>query len=205
MHKIGQHSGFTLAELLIALAILGELATFTIPKILSAQQHGQNITAAKETIAMVAGAYQAARLAGVVSTTTKASDLSPYMNYVSLDSTTVIDGSPTVASYTCTNGGGNPCIRLHNGSILMFRDAGGMGFGGTATTNGIVFMFDPNGKQDIATTADGPGKSIRFVLYYDGGITTVGNVRPNSCWTGGGAPVCGNYPDATLDPSWFSW
>jgi Tfp pilus assembly protein FimT len=34
--------GFTLAKLLIALAILAEIATFATPKILTAQQSGQN-------------------------------------------------------------------------------------------------------------------------------------------------------------------
>jgi prepilin-type N-terminal cleavage/methylation domain-containing protein len=53
-----QHSlGFTLAELLIALAILGEIATFTIPKILSSQQNGTNKAKAKEAFSMVSSAY----------------------------------------------------------------------------------------------------------------------------------------------------
>lgn len=42
--------GFTLAELLIALMILGEIATFTIPKILSAQTNGRKNAIFKETI-----------------------------------------------------------------------------------------------------------------------------------------------------------
>lgn len=42
--------GFTLAELLIALLILGEIATFTIPKILSSSQNAQKNAVFKETI-----------------------------------------------------------------------------------------------------------------------------------------------------------
>ena len=43
--------GFTLAELLIALAILGVMATFTIPKILAANAEQQKKAVFKETIA----------------------------------------------------------------------------------------------------------------------------------------------------------
>ncbi len=43
--------GFTLAELLIALAILGVIVTFTIPKILNSQTNNQKKAVFKETIA----------------------------------------------------------------------------------------------------------------------------------------------------------
>lgn len=43
--------GFTLAELLIALTILGVIATFTIPKILQGQQNAQRKSIVKETVA----------------------------------------------------------------------------------------------------------------------------------------------------------
>lgn len=42
--------GFTLAELLVSLLILGEIATFTIPKILSSQQEQRKKAVFKETI-----------------------------------------------------------------------------------------------------------------------------------------------------------
>lgn len=42
--------GFTLAELLIALGILGVIATFTIPKILSAQQDSKTKPSPKKRL-----------------------------------------------------------------------------------------------------------------------------------------------------------
>jgi prepilin-type N-terminal cleavage/methylation domain-containing protein len=63
-------SGFTLAELLIALAILGVIATFTIPKVLQSQQNGQKIAIFKETIAAIQQAQDKEQLEGGVTPTT---------------------------------------------------------------------------------------------------------------------------------------
>jgi prepilin-type N-terminal cleavage/methylation domain-containing protein len=49
--------GFTLAELLIALGILGVLATFTIPKILQTMANNQRYTKAIDTYAAIAGVF----------------------------------------------------------------------------------------------------------------------------------------------------
>jgi prepilin-type N-terminal cleavage/methylation domain-containing protein len=54
-------SGFTLAELLIALAILGIIATFTIPKVLSSQNNAKRNALFREAIA----ALNVATYAGV--------------------------------------------------------------------------------------------------------------------------------------------
>lgn len=46
-----KRSGFTLAELLIALAIMGVIATFTIPKVLSSQNNAKKNALFREAIA----------------------------------------------------------------------------------------------------------------------------------------------------------
>jgi prepilin-type N-terminal cleavage/methylation domain-containing protein len=74
--------GFTLAELLIAVAILGEIATFTIPKIVSAQQNGAYKAASKEAAATISQAYALYRLENTVSSSTRFGDMTSYINYV---------------------------------------------------------------------------------------------------------------------------
>ncbi len=195
--------GFTLAELLISLAILGVIATFTIPKILVAQQNSQYNAMAKEAAAMISEAYQKATQEGIITASSKPSDLMPYMNYVSIDSSgNLIDlhpnwgGGPPTADVACN--GSWPCIKLHNGSTLMFVDT--WTFGGTSTMHSIGFLYDPDSKSAGSSSQTAPGKSVFFTLYYNGQITTAGLRKAGTCNSGG----CGNGPGPN-DPSWFSW
>lgn len=54
-----KHYGFTLAELLIAIAILGVISTFSIPKVLNALQDNRKAALFKEVIATLNGAFYA--------------------------------------------------------------------------------------------------------------------------------------------------
>ncbi len=172
--------GFTLAELLIALAILGVIATFTIPKILAAQQDQSYNAKAKEAAAMVSTAYQKHLLSGQLSTSSSMMSLSQYMNYLSVDTTSTIDTYQTSTTRACT---GWTCLRLHNGAVIRH---GGNPFG--TTTGGVWFDVDPDGQVTDGTT-NGPGKAVQFALRYNGRITTLG-VQSG---------------DPAVDPPWFSW
>jgi prepilin-type N-terminal cleavage/methylation domain-containing protein len=113
--------GFTLVELLIALIILGEIATFTIPKVISSQQNGRFNAVAKEVAAMASNAYQQLQLSNGASTNTTVGDLTPYMNYVAFDTggVTTVDDVPTYPSLTC--GPTRPCLKLHNGAVMTYN------------------------------------------------------------------------------------
>lgn len=187
-------SAFTLAELLISLAILGVIATFTIPKILTSQQNGQYSAKAKETAAMIAGAYQMYKSRYTPTLNTSAGDLTPFMNYVAVDSTSTIDLFQEATTRACT--GGYECVRLHNGGMLLWATAG---FMGTASTNAVYFYFDPDGQVTDGTT-NGPGKSVVFWLYYNGRVTSYSNLSAGTVYGGGTVG-----PDPTCDPPWFQW
>jgi prepilin-type N-terminal cleavage/methylation domain-containing protein len=186
--------GFTLAELLIALTILGVIATFTIPKILSAQQGSAWNSEAKEVAGMITAAYQTHKLNGKLSLSTTAGDLTQYMNYVAVDTTTPIDDWVTGTTWGCASAA--KCLKLHNGGMLAFD---GHNFtyrnGSQQKDDFLIFQFDPDGKETDGTT-NGPGKAICFTLYYDGGLGTADTARPGSYYS--------TYPD-DYDPSWFHW
>lgn len=188
--------GFTLAELLVTILILGEIATFTIPKILTAQQNSQARAKTKETVGMLTGAYQLLQNAGPVSTTTKATDLTQYMNYISVYTTgNLVDPVPTGSTIACS--ASTPCLKLHNGGILL---ASSEYFNGATNLNVIQFIYDPDGVYTGLNT-DIPGSAIQFELYYNGFITTRGQAKIGSCHSA----VCTFSGNAAYDPSWFSW
>jgi prepilin-type N-terminal cleavage/methylation domain-containing protein len=186
--------GFTLAELLIALGILGVIATFTIPKILSAQQNNRYNAAAKEAAATISAAYKLYTLDNGLSSTAGFGNMTQYINYVSVDTSRTIDSKQTNSSITCSSGG--PCIILHNGGAIRYISSN---FAGAADTNALEIYFDPNGTY--GGTTDGPDKAVDFFLYYNGRIATRGTLLPNTTASGTSFPT----PSPTLDPPWFSW
>lgn len=172
--------GFTLAELLIALAILGVIATFTIPKILSSSQNGQNTAIAKEAASMVSGAYSTYTLNNGAATGVTAGALTQYMNYVATDA--------TAAAYTfgiACNTANVVCIKLHNGGVLQYSS--NINFG--ATTGALPFSVDPDGA--------GAQTPITFWQYYNGRLSTGGQ----GAGTASGAPS--SYV-TTTDPSYLA-
>lgn len=187
-----KHNGFTLAELLIALVILGVIATFTLPKVLGSNTRQWN-AAAKETVLMIDGAYAAYQMNNMVTASFDAPDLSPYMNYVSVQTSGTIDHVVGFTTITCDST--SPCLRLHNGGTLQVVDAN---MSGTSSTNATYFHFDPDGKYSGSTT--GNGKALQLFLYYNGQITSRNYAQNPSC-TELFCPLVPTF----VDPNWFSW
>ncbi len=187
-------SAFTLSELLISLAILGVIATFTIPKVLQSQQDDRFNAVGKEGMASLAAAYEAYKRDHTPTAATEPGDLTPYLNYVRIDTGTLIDHMNTAASIHC---GSRFCLQLHNGAKIYFPPLSG--FGGTASTNAMAFYLDPDGQY--SNTTNGPGKSVQVWLYYGGRITSRSGISPVTFYQGGGAIP----PNPSYDPDWLDW
>ncbi len=196
--------GFTLAELLIALAILGVIATFTIPKVLQGSRNDQWDSSAKEAISMISGAFSAYQLNNAVSASTTIGDLTPYMNYVRVDTSSAIDlVYGNAGSTTCASTGGAMCLKLHSGALLRLSTVSC--FFGTTNLNALSFHYDPDGIF-TDTTATGSGKALSIRLYPNGRITTrdsvlAGTLRGNGNCTG----TVAESADPSLKPDWFDW
>ena len=183
--------GFTLAELLIALAILGVIATFTIPKNLDSGNDNKKNAIAKEMIAAMSGAYQAYKLENSVSASTRQSDLTPYLNYVSI-TTIGIDGACSAPPFTANcNTGSSTCFTFHKGAVIRLYD--NQSFNGTGITNALEFRIDVDGAMNSE-------RSIQTHLYYNGRVVTREHILDNS------TNSQNTYSAASsCQPPWFKW
>jgi len=192
-----KQKAFTLAELLLALVILGVIATFTIPKVLTAQSSSQFNAAGKEAIGMVSGSFTTYTQSNPVTTATGPLNLTPFMNYVRVDTSSTIDSLPGLGSVSCASAG-RRCLKLHNGGTLRITDNNSF-----CSVNGnqyIFYVFDPDSKYSGST--NGPGKSIQIHVFTNGRINISAEIVAGEDTCLGGVPQ-----GWTADPyaDWFSW
>lgn len=188
-----RHHGFTLAELLIALAILGIIATFTIPKVLNSSRNQQYNSQAKEVAAMLSGAFQELTLAGNLTNATYARDFTPYFNYVSKITTGVLDNmGGSTGSIPCSWG----CYKLHNGGVIT---ASGNRYASTTTNTAVFFYFDPDGEYHATEESS----SVLYFIYLNGRLVTRETLNSGTC--NGGVCESTYGPITASDPEWFSW
>jgi prepilin-type N-terminal cleavage/methylation domain-containing protein len=184
--------GFTLSELLIALAILGLIATFTIPKVLTSVGEKGNLNVAKEVLASITQAYDVIRSEnnGYGSTAIKGAEILNRMNYVE---TVTSAASTGVRAVACTNlAGETPCIKLHNGAVLQTTRDDTFA---TQTLGTIAFNIYPDGGASGSSPAP-----LTALLTNDGRLITGTNVTFGS----NEYTVAGGFAAAAL-PTWFTW
>ncbi len=187
--------GFTLAELLSALAILGVIATFTIPKVLNATASGQYNSIAKETIGAMSEALTVYRVQNSMDASTEFDDITPFINYIRVDTSSLVDGAQTLTSLDC-GAGTHTCLVLANGGILYYGHT--ISFGGTGALNAIPFHIDPDGTYSGTTT--GPYKAVQFWIYFNGRVRTRGSIESSTVYNNPGAIV--SNPVTTLGAGW---
>lgn len=164
-------SGFTLAELLISLAILGVIATFTIPKVLNSQQNAEFKAKGKEAASIISGVFQAYKLENQVTSNTQFAEMTQYINYIAIQ-TTMVDHRPSLVNGGCQLAS-IQCFKLANGGTLWFHQS----FDGfnEGTAGQMNILFDPDGVQLITPES----KSVEFYLFQNGRIT---NSNDNPVW-----------------------
>jgi prepilin-type N-terminal cleavage/methylation domain-containing protein len=199
---------FTLAEVLIALALLGVIAAFSIPKILQVVGTQAKNAQAKEVMAMITDAYAAYKLqnnyGSTPPTTTVGEDLIPYMNHLGRKTTGLLDRSPNhVGPIDCALAE-FVCLQLHNGAVLTLASRATTNiysFGGNGPLNAINFNLDPDGTYS-GTLLETPGSGLGIWMYYNGTLRTSGTIKPNTIRAEGIPHNPGN-PVFMAEPGWF--
>lgn len=192
-------SGFTLTELLAVLAILGIIATFTIPKILHSSSESQWNASAKEMISAVSQAYLAYRGEFGTDASIQPGDLTPYLNYVELiTSAHSIDHVPGGGKMDCK--ASQYCLKMHNGGILLYNT--GNFFGNATANNFIFFVYDPD--AEYSGTTNGVGKSLFIMVFYDGRVADGSQLDGSTIETCYESPSCSTYSSFAV-PDWYSW
>jgi prepilin-type N-terminal cleavage/methylation domain-containing protein len=199
MKAYSKQVGFTLAEVLIVMAILGVVATFTVPKVLYSSNQASWNAKAKEAAAAISEAYTLYRMEKGVSASTKSTDILAYINSVG-PYTGTINSVPGESSLSCT---GTSCIQLHNGAVIMASDHNN--FGGTTPNHGVWFRIDPDGQNTDGGTATPANGAVLFWLYANGGLRTWGTALSPTHYFINGSLVSSYGPTPSYDPTWFSW
>jgi prepilin-type N-terminal cleavage/methylation domain-containing protein len=189
-HPFFRAQGFTLTELLIALAILGLIATITIPKVIVNSGNTKLIAITKECAATIAGAYQVyvganGQLVGAAGGTggpPATAGIVTYINYAGTNTAAKSGGQ----ALDCDTAG-SPCLVLHNGAYLQYS---GQTF--TATDKAITFLVDPDG---VGNNTD----KISIMLSYNGRVG-VGNNSDTGLVSAGGSDLA-----QVAKPGWFTW
>lgn len=152
--RLQRNSGFTLAELLIALAILGVIATFTIPKVLTSQNDSKRTAVMKEAVATLNNVLQQGLLEGGVTDSNLGTYYLNHLNAIKIcDTNAKTQGCWSNVATTFAGQEATPGVVLANGAFICgFDDA-------SSGTGADTIAIDWNG-------ADGPnteGNDIMMV------------------------------------------
>jgi prepilin-type N-terminal cleavage/methylation domain-containing protein len=181
---------FSLAELLIVLAVLGIITTFTVPKILNSYQNTLYNAIGKEAMGSISQAFLSYRQDAGITANFKSNDMVSYFNGAQ-SYTGMVDGVayPGDACFSCAS---RTCLLLNNGAVLVLSS---LTTGGTTNIHATRVHIDPKmGCQD-----NNNGHTVWLLLYYNGKLTSAGNALPGTI--SGGFSVASGV--SALDPAWF--
>ena len=187
--------GFSLTEILIALAIMGVISAFGVIKIresMDYKMYKDRTKAAAAEIGSLLLKYKQQKNAGVG--TTAIDIFNEYANYISLDTTSTIDGSACEGTLACD--AWNSCFKMSNGAVIRVRNI--QSFNGTSSHHAIKFKIDPDG---VVTGLSGDaGKALPFYLYFDGKVRARDNILEDTVTN-----TSTDDPNSGCVPDWWTW
>ncbi len=203
--------GFTLSELLVSLAVLGLIAAFAIPKVLSAVADSSTKAIGKEAIGVISSAYDSLKAEndGFVARSTTMPQLVARMN-----AERDLTGAPLTAAVGPAPTGATNGLLLQSGGVIFYNSADTFARNGTQEGT-MAFQIDPDGNGNFGR--------ITVFLAFDGRLWVA-----NENYTGGVGPAVASpfndqynvaadalagglttipSPDSGVgtDTTWFEW
>lgn len=155
----GKAQGFTLAELLISLAILGVIATFTIPKILNSQQDGSKKAIFRETLAALMQAHHYGMQSGKLTVNNHRDFFFEHINAVKYCDTDATAQDCWHSASGAGHSNNEPGLIMHNGAEVTGINPTGDNHG--SGRYGNLWEVDWNGEESPNTV----GQDIVQVVY----------------------------------------
>jgi prepilin-type N-terminal cleavage/methylation domain-containing protein len=165
-------NGFTLAEVIITLGVLGLLVAMVVPSVTQVKQHdGIYKLQLQSAVARVSAAYEQYKLDFDPPMTLTLGTLAPYLRGSRLlTSSTYINDWGVTTSLRCATTPGAVCYALGDGAVVAtiatYR------FGQGSETNlaerCLPILIDLDGKHITQATPDLNSRSALFLLMYDG-------------------------------------
>lgn len=143
MNRREFYTGFGLAELLLALLILANIATFTIPKVLSSQQNAQKQAIFIETIAGIEQLIYLGNITGKLTSCNNGTYISESLNAIKIcDSDADAQGcwDESIQGAVGDNESQKPAVVLASGAVVT-------GLNNDCDSNGNRLTIDWNGKD----------------------------------------------------------
>lgn len=172
--------GFTLSELLVSLAVLGLIAAFAVPKVLTSVGNSTLIANAKEAVSTISGAYEAlkADFNGMLPTTmglALQNGIPSKMSFNQLGTfTPQAIGNADLFVQAAAPAATATGLRFANNAIIAFNPTDTF-FTTTAKTAAL-----PNAQGRVSFEVDpdgvGPNKGFSVLLGYDGRVFIPSNV-----------------------------
>ena len=203
--------GFSLVEVIIAIAIVAFIAGIAIPGIMTSANNNKRLGVVKQTMSIIGDAFNNKLESNEIDTN---AGFEQFMNVGNegVKYTRYFPGTTTATQVTfsidpapnpmimCNTG--SPCVGTTNGSLRAFTLKNGayvifntvIRFG-TAANAAIPLVVDPDGE------AKGDFNTVGLWLYADGRIRTNRTIEPNTTYFTGATQTVN--PSGTPDPAWL--
>jgi prepilin-type N-terminal cleavage/methylation domain-containing protein len=229
--NFGCNLGFSLTEVLIALALVGFVAALAMPKLGDLGMNNRRLSTVKSTIFLLSSAVAEMQAEGIMLQTTDTFeallgtvDFKQRYNTSATATTFVMDAPPATVVTWGTAGTGTFSMSSNNSAspsfkVIDFKNGATLAytttyrFGGQSDINAVPLLLDVDGvlKNGLpantggAPNANAARAAVELWLYADGSIRTSQTLKPGTTAGTATTPLVVATPLANADPLWLKF